>query len=324
MLKHLLVPLDSSTLAECVLPHTCALARAFQSQVTLLRVLAAPSTDAPVDPFDWQLQKAEAEVYLDAIAARLQRKGVTVETVVIEGDPAAGVIDYARRHLVDLIILSSHGASGLTRWHIGSVVQKVLFHSYLSILLVRAHQPVAMETECRYQRILAPLDGSQRAECALPVAAAVARSHNADLLLAHVLRSVEMPRKLPISPKEQRLAQKLKALNREHMMRHMEQLQSLAPGRTEVRLLEDEDVAAALHELTLTEQIDLVVLSAHGYGGGRCWLYGSVAINLIIYGATPLLLIQDLVEADRTPTPAIAAQSQHDDQLYMPSDRFRP
>nr|HMN29854.1 universal stress protein [Caldilineaceae bacterium] len=71
MFKHLLVPLDGSELAECVLPHTIAVARAFAARVTLLRVLPAPSHDIPVDIFDWQLHKTAANAYLDHVAARL-------------------------------------------------------------------------------------------------------------------------------------------------------------------------------------------------------------------------------------------------------------
>jgi nucleotide-binding universal stress UspA family protein len=325
MFRHCLVPLDGSALAECVLPHVIAFARAFKSEVTLLRVLAAPPPGAPVDVFDWQLQKAGAAAYLDEIATRLQTAGLPVDTVVTEGQPAASVIDYAHHHQVDLVAMSSHGASGLTDWCIGGVVQKVLFGSYLSTLLVRACRPIqTKQTDLRYQRILVPLDGSQRAEHVLSFASTLAQHDGAQLLLAHVLRHPEIPHHIPISAEDQRLAARLVAHNCATMTRHLEHWQSQLPVETEIHVLESEDVAARLHRLALSEEVDLVILSAHGYAGGNYWPYGSVATNFMVYGVTPLLLIQDLSPADRMLTPAeivLQAQREH---LFMASERFEP
>jgi nucleotide-binding universal stress UspA family protein len=323
--QHLLVPLDGSALAECVLPHTIAFARAFKSQVTLLRVLASPAPGTAIDVFDWQLQKAGAEVYLDEIAARLQTAGLPVATAVVEGQPAARVIDYAHHHQVNLVVLSSHGASGLTDWSMGSVAQKILLRSHLSTLLVRPYQPLqAAQAELRYQRVLVPLDGSRRAECVLPFATALAHCYNAQLVLAHVFRHPEMPSRMPPTPEDQSLAAQLMARNRAVIIRYLEQIKARLPGATEVHLLTGEDVAAGLHELAVSEQIDLVILSAHGYTCGRRWSYGSVITNIIIYGTTPLLLIQDLTVGEWTPTPAEVVLSEHGDHLYMASERFEP
>ena len=79
-----------------------------------------------------------------------------------------------------LIILSSHGQSGLSEWNVSSVVQKIVLRARTSIMIVRAYQRIPPETAgLRYRRILVPLDGSQRAECVLPVAVTLARSHEA-------------------------------------------------------------------------------------------------------------------------------------------------
>lgn len=79
------------------------------------------------------------------------------------------------------------------------------------------------------------------------------------------------------------------------------QLKSQLPAATEIRLLERADVAAGLQEIAASEQVDLVILSAHGYSGSSRWPYGSVTVNFITNGKTPLLIVQDLV-ADKTPT----------------------
>jgi nucleotide-binding universal stress UspA family protein len=324
MFKHLLVPLDGSSLAECALPHTIAFARAFKPQVTLLRVLAAPAPGTAVDLFDWQLQKAEAEAYLDGIAARLQTAGVPVETVVAEGQPANCVINTIPHHQIDLVVLSSHGESGLVDWSMGSVAQKILLRSHVSSLLVRPYQPFqARQTDLRYQRLLVPLDGSRRAECVLPFATTLAHCYGAQLVLAHVFRHPEMPGPLPLAPEDQLLAAQMMARNREAVTKYLEQLKAQLPNVTEMRLLTCEDVAAGLHELAVSEQVDLVILSAHGYTCGNQWSYGSVITNIIVYGTTPLLLVQDLAAGEWASTPAEVTLGEQGNHLYMASERFQ-
>jgi nucleotide-binding universal stress UspA family protein len=304
LFKHFLVPLDGSALAECVLPHTLALARAFQGRVTLLRVLALPESGAPVDAFDWQMEKAEAEAYLGNLAVRLQTAGVATDTAVIAGQPTDSVIDYVHNHQIDLLVLSSHGENGVTDWHMGSVVQKILLRSRISSLLVRADEYIqTAQTDLRYQRLLAPLDGSLRATHALPFVSTLARFYDARLLVVHVLSKPDMPRHMPLSPADKALTQQLTAHNNEAVTSHFDQLKSRLPAATDFRLLEHEDVAACLHELAETEQSDLVILSAHGYSGGSRWPYGSITTNLIANGMTPLLLVQDW-PADWTSTVA--------------------
>ena len=146
-----------------------------------------------------------------------------------------------------------------------------------------------------------PLDGSPRAECVLSFAASLACFYGAQLLLIHVLRPPEMPRYVPLLSAERALADQLMTCNYEAVAKLFAQLKSRLPAATELRLLEHADVAAGLHGVVASEQVDLVILSAHGYSGSSQWPYGSVAVNFITNGMAPLLIIQDLI-ADRTPT----------------------
>ena len=133
MINHILVPLDGSTLAECVLPHVTAIAPVTNARITLLRVLqpARNGRDTPVvDPVEWHLQKQNAEKYMEGVVNRLTESGILgVESVIMEGSPASTVIDFARSNNVDLIILSTHGQSGLSGWNVSGVVQKILLRS---------------------------------------------------------------------------------------------------------------------------------------------------------------------------------------------------
>ena len=98
MFNNILVPLDRSALAECVLPHAVGMALAFQSQVTLLSVLERGTrldcTDG-VDPFEWRIRKAEAESYLRSLADHWQKSGLSLSRQMLEGDAAEQIVDFA-------------------------------------------------------------------------------------------------------------------------------------------------------------------------------------------------------------------------------------
>ena len=298
MFEHMLVPLDGSHLAECVLPHATALSHAFDARVTLLRVLERAATSGrgqSVDPLGWHMRKAEATSYLDGVGTRLQEVGLRTEQILLEGQAAERIVEFARAHDVGLILVSSHGRSGLSYWNVSSVVEKIILSSRVPTMIVRAYLPVTSDLAgLRYQRLLVPLDCSQRAECALPLATTLARFYESQLLLAHVVARPEMPRRAPLTEEEIELADRLTERNRLEASRCLEQLRSQLHPDVQLCLLVGDNVAAALHELVKREDVDLVVLSAHGYSGGARWPYGSVALNFIAYGTTPLLIVQDL------------------------------
>ncbi len=308
MFEHILIPLDGSSLAECVLPHGLTVARALGARASVLQVVeqaqAAGRTGA-IDPLEWHYSEAQAGAYLQDVAERLRLAGLPTAQVLLQGDPAERVIDHAQAEHADLILLSSHGRSGLSGWNVSSVVQKILARAYLSILLVPAYHPTTTEISAlRYERILVPLDGSQRAECVLPLAGALAAQHGSHVILAHVVRRPELPRRAPPSRDDQELANALTERNRLEASRYLEEVRSRLSQPAEVRLLVEDHVAATLQQLTLEEKVDLVLLSAHGYSGETRWPYGSLATSFILYGNTPLLIVQDLPRQAIEPTAA--------------------
>jgi len=137
--KRIMVPLDGSELAERALAPAAELSR--DSSATLVLVRA---TEAPVllgsDPTEAQVTVVrEAEAYLDEQARRLRQQGIArVETSVWYGPAASSLVEAAQRRQVDLIVMSSHGRSGLGRLVLGSVAESVLRAISTSILLVRA------------------------------------------------------------------------------------------------------------------------------------------------------------------------------------------
>ena len=315
MFNRILLPMDRSPLAECVLPHTVAIARAFESRLTLAHVMESRSRAnwrRAVDPLNWQIRKAEAEGYLDDLAQRLQQAGLPAEKQILEGPAAEQIVEFSRTNDIPLIMLSSHGQSGLSGWNVSSIVQKIVLRAHTSIMIIRAYQLASTDmTGLGYHRLLIPMDGSQRAEFILPVVATLARTQDAQILLAHVIRPPEMPRQMPPAREEIELADRLVELNHAEAVRYLDDLRSRLPGEAQARVLVSAHVAATLHELVDQENIDLVLLSAHGHSGLTRWPYGSVVMSFITFGTTPLLIMQDLPTDQIEPTQAEIAAREH-------------
>jgi nucleotide-binding universal stress UspA family protein len=153
MYEHLLVALDGSPTAERVLEHAEALARAFGSTVTLFRATVAAETliaetagtgqsvgevGPLLDPTPiLEAEREEAIAYLDNVAARLKQHNLTVMTEHYEGPPADEIVERARALGVSLILMTTHGRSGLARAVFGNVADSVLRHAPCPVLLVR-------------------------------------------------------------------------------------------------------------------------------------------------------------------------------------------
>jgi nucleotide-binding universal stress UspA family protein len=145
-LNTIFVPLDGSALAERVLPHVVALAKAMNLEVQLLRVYRLPTAAYVVadgviarGAGDFRDKiKAEAEAYLDGKIDELRATGLErLLATAIEGDGANEIIDIARRTPKNLIAISTHGRSGVGRWLLGSVAERVIQHSQDPVLLIR-------------------------------------------------------------------------------------------------------------------------------------------------------------------------------------------
>ncbi len=138
MFKKILVPLDGSAVAEAILPQVTELARVHDAEMVVLRVALAHSFPG-ADPTEAQLHVVqESEKYLEEVEQGLKGGGLRVSTVVRYGHAAEEILDHAAFAGVDLIAMSTHGRTGVGRWVLGSVTEKVLRASSTPLLLVRA------------------------------------------------------------------------------------------------------------------------------------------------------------------------------------------
>jgi len=313
MFDTILVPLDGSQLADCVLPHVAAIARPFDAEITLLRMLEKNQAGVSAQLFDlvnWQINKTRSALYLDKIHARFQKLSIRTRTVVQEGLVADGITEYAQNQGMKLIVLSSHGRNGLTQWGISSVTQKIILSAQTSLLIIRAHQYGSLLEAPFYRHILVPLDGSQRAENVLPIVTQLAHFHKSQVHLVQVVQTPEMARQMPPAREDIELSNRIVARNQEEAERYLEQLKSrsyLEGLAIRTHLLTGGNAAVALHQLVDQESIDMVALSAHGYSGNHQWPYGGMVNNFILYGRVPLLIVQDLPAKQEPPT--VDAQS---------------
>ena len=147
MYKNIIVPLDGSELAECVLPHVHTVAKGqTAARVTLIRVVTKLHLYGGVESRFSPEEKKRLEdgsirvasEYLEKVAARLTEQGLKVDTLVLFGEKTIDTLaDYVDKNSVDIIVIATHGRSGVGRWVMGSVAEKILRASPVPVLMVR-------------------------------------------------------------------------------------------------------------------------------------------------------------------------------------------
>jgi nucleotide-binding universal stress UspA family protein len=299
---NILVPLDGSDLAECVLPHLEAIIIRGRA-VNIRFIYVIDSLDVPFTKEEFK-DKIESEArtsashYLHEVVDRLGYDG-SVTTEVVIGKTADAIMDYAAKHSIDLILMATHGRSGMSRWARGSVADKVIRASTTPVWLVRA----GMQEEAFYEEwpkisIMVPLDGSEFGESVLPHAEAAAKQLSADLVDIVLVRVCELftephyPPAMKMSWEEYQKYEedRCKEICRKYLAGVEETM--TARGfrvRTEVQV---GDTAKTLIEYADNNAISLIVMSTHGRSGLSRLAFGSIAEKILHEVSRPVLLIR--------------------------------
>lgn len=323
MFKRILVPLDGSSRAEQVLPLAARLARATEGSLLLLRVvdpLRAPGVySVGAAAFMQEVlekERADAAAYLARIAASAELRHLHTRIAVYSGQPAVQILDVAEQQGSDLLVLSSHGFTGITRWAMGSVSQKVARHSPAPVLLVRDRHPMK-EQAAHAVRALVALDGSPFAEAALaPAARLVAALSAPGEGTLHLVQLVEVP------TVEEEFSFLLTAQSdfRQTALHaagtYLQALRArlLQDGETPAGLQitwaveECTDIADALTQMAQTgsgpvttqQACDLLVLTTHGRSGLQRWITGSVTERVLGASTMPLFIVHPRAAAGPT------------------------
>ncbi len=292
-----LVPLDGSHLAESVLPAVERLASNFHAKVTLLHVMEqhAPATrhgERHLTGF------AEAQIYLEEIAARIRSSGIALETHVHENkedNVARSIVEHAQESRSDLVIMCTHGRGGLREFLFGSIAQQALQRGTQSILLVQPREDGSAPA-FDLRRILVPLDGTAAHEPALPAAMTLARTFGAEMHLVLVI-----PTLATLSGSQAATGLLLPTTMRavldlaeEGALDYLELIanQCRTQGMpTQAEVLRGETVPVVL-SLAERLNVDLIVMASHGRAGLEALLAGSVAPRVTGQVSCPLLLIR--------------------------------
>lgn len=344
MLNRILVPLDKSALAEGVLPHALTVSRAFDGAVTFAHVIdqGGPAGEAKVDPLNWHMLKAEGQSYLQGIINQWPDTERPVEAALLEGAAAERILAYAGEQDCDLIILSSHGRSGLSEWNISTVVQKIIMRAFRSVMIVRAAaappptwraeeldlarggvdsvlplSPAETIQPARYGRVLVPLDGSRRAESVLPIIQKLIEADDLEVILAHIVYSPVLFRHPP-TPEDTTLVEEFVQRNLREATDYLDQICERLGPCVKRHVEVSESPADALINLTRNTHADLVLLSAHGRTAAHHYPYGNLVTGFIMYSSAPLLIYQDL---PRDPSYLLPGETAPGAESYLPPGR---
>jgi nucleotide-binding universal stress UspA family protein len=215
-----------------------------------------------------------------------------IETAVVTGKPENSIIQFAAENDIDLIILSTHGRSGLTRWSFGRVAEKVLRRSPCPTVILRSRQKIAPE---QFRRILVPLDGSVLAERVLEPAMEMTAVLNLNLIVMRVVEKERFPGFGYDGSEAAREEDEAQAYLREIHDRLAAQGVSCQTAIT---------FGAAADEIVdfaEAEDVDIIMLSSRGKAGFDAWMFGSVAEKVMQGAACATLVIR------QEPFPASAA-----------------
>jgi nucleotide-binding universal stress UspA family protein len=323
MFEKILLPLDGSTMAERSTPHAIEFARIFNSKILVLHGLESETSTQRIvhtEPLNWQLHKAKTELYLHKIANQIRSSlnlpelddesdgEGRVTVTILEGKVAENIVDFAHKEDIDLLVISSHGSSGLSRWNLNSVTTKVVNLIYKPVLIIRGYAVEGADLiQPRYERILLPIDCSRRSECSLNAGFTIAKNYQSHLILASVIKPPEISAIDPYNQELQLLNNQFMDLSRKTVQRYMDELSQRFGMENEIRILEDHSIVQAIINLANEERVDLLIFCAHGHTGELSWPFGTVARSFIEYSTKPVLVIQDLTHLDVLPTDASQA-----------------
>ncbi len=324
MFEHILVPLDGSTRAEEALPIAARVARATGSSVVLLQVMSMPLNygygygggmgmsygmsygygsgmgATPLVPEHIrEREQTEATTYLSSLARSDLFAGITITTAVFFGQAGPQILALAEEQAVNLIVLCSHGRTGLLRWMLGSVAQHVIHHSRIPVLVLREEGSTAsaLPSDIPHPcRIAVALDGSPLAETALlPAAhliAALAQQTQGAVHLLHVLK----PPTSASETEEVEQAQAYLQRVREHLLVQTSDLNllvtwsvTLAQDVAETIVTASEKGTEAMGE---EHRYDVLAMATHGHGGIERWVMGSVTERVLGASTVPVLVVR--------------------------------
>lgn len=313
MFHRILVPLDGSTRAERALLVAARLARAMNGALILVRVVqpALQPTISLVPPLEVEstllsVELEQATAYLAEITNRHEMAGVQHESVLLVGYPAEVILETVQTREADSVILTSHGRTGLLRWVLGSVAQRVIYQATVPVLLLHQQGPLPLLESERALRAMVSLDGSGLAEAVIgPAATLVSALAPQRKGIIHLARVVSVSPTAPEANAPDARTREAALWEAEaYLTRTRENLRRgpLADLQVTESVIAHKDVAGSLVDLAqhgITAQggegagkFDLIAMTTQGWGGLRRLMMGSVTERVLSASKVPLLVMR--------------------------------
>jgi nucleotide-binding universal stress UspA family protein len=302
MYKKMLIPLDGSELAEIVLSYATELAGRLDLEASLLHVCDSSSSDmqfmcsAYIERVAEKVREGSRDVQ-SMTGASSGIKTVKAMSKVLTGHPAEEIIRYAKEDNVDFILMATHGRSGVRRWVMGSVADKVLRASPVPVWLVRANIPEEIIREEWHNRtMLVPLDGSKLAEEVLPHVESLAEQRGVEKMKIVLLRVAEDPfvtADYPYKDFEEHVKRTKEQFKQgaETYLEGIQQQLTQSGLKVDFEVLQG-DPADEIIEYAHENLPNLVVMTTHGRSGIGRWEYGSVADKVLHGVSSPIFLVR--------------------------------
>ncbi len=314
MYENIIVPLDGSDASRQVLPYARSIAKTVGATLHLIGVLeplnrvdnlsrmGSGAQNAPMSQSelvlseDWRALvgglRREARERLDAAAEETRSRGIETTVELLEGEAAEQIIAAGNRQGESLIAMSTHGRSGIGRWMLGSVTDKVVKHTATPVLIIRAQREEPPD-DVALSRVVLPLDGSELAERAIPHAVAFANAFGAGIT---ILRS-SSPTAYGFGYADYYAAQTYTDISsevlsdvRDYVTSAVGRIQGMGVASVEERTPEGNPGAAIIDEVG-DDRTKLVVMTTHGRTGVGRWVLGSVTDRVIQHSAGPVMVI---------------------------------
>ena len=310
MYSKVIVPLDGSELAEQALPYAQLVARGLSIPIELVEAFdvlpPAVHNHGSMYALDKMLEEARQRSghYLAGVEEALRTTGYAVSSATLPGAPHQAIVDRADADPNALIVMSTHGRGGLSRWALGSVADKVLHTVPNPMLIVRSG---AAPPEIAIGTVLVPLDGSDLAETALEHAVNLAAAVDATLTLARVTHTRDYYRRHLAGPRAAMRPSPANWVNdlmrtdaeaaTDYLVGVQRRLAAERPdaGKIDILHLRHESPAQAIIDQAADHKT-LVVMTTNGRSGIGRMLMGSVTDRVVRHSNAPALVVRNWPE----------------------------
>jgi nucleotide-binding universal stress UspA family protein len=313
MFQRILVPLDGSETAERALPVAARIARATGGTIVFVRVVLPPvefgtysaERIVALKPTAFEARLAEAESYLKALSSRDDLAGIKTGADLVSGAASPAIFSIARSERVDLIVMCSHGETGLRRWVFSSIAQQAVRHSPVPVLALNEHGVSIPEPNPAHPlHILVPLDGSTLSETALePAMQLLAALYAPVQSELHLLRVVDLPSAYGRLKSQAHISDSMQEQARQEAETYVKAVADRLRAQTTLTITSsvavDTDVAEAIIKLAEhatspenTGSFDVIAMTTHGHSGLGRLVMGSVTEHVLGATRLPLLIVR--------------------------------